>query len=394
MSQYKLPEGWENWPVKQVTIAGKQHNVRYDEKNSYAYLLDDKGNWTGKTANASRKAITADTDTGEEADDSENEGEQTEDQQPPKKKKITLHNTRKSKTNPILIIIIAILAGLLLFKNTSSGPSETTFEVIVAMENIQPGQPVEGKLSAITISAEEYRAYTVNGGIYHADQYDGIRSFIATDFIQKDSLITYTNVGRNFSAKNPWIMNIGTDAVIIIPVTDAGTNLSKYICGNVIDLTVTVETIMKTDDCLDAERPDIPEASSSSSQKIVQVDTYTIRNLVIVDVLNKGQESLYSTHAALAAIPEEHRAETLASRYNIASKVNKDTPAYVTLRVSKECKDWWQTITGKYDSEISVKISFTTNINCTNDAQTKAYSAISSMMPTLADTWNNANYED
>lgn len=389
MSQYKLPENWDKWPTMYISISGTKRKVKYDAAESTVYLLDENGEWTGRRAKAPQGVGEKENSSGPEnsndvnLQEPENENGSAN-ERPSKKKKV-----KKTRTNNILVAVIVVLVSILLFQNISGG-SERTYEVIIAMENIQPGEYLTDKLAAVNISADEYRTYTSSGGIYLSSQYDDIRNFIATSFIPQDGFITYSNVGEAFYMTNPWQLNTGSYTVITIPITADAKNLSKYICGNVVTLTIVTEQLVKTEPYEDASRPSAPEVSGSSALDTYLVSTYVLNNITIVDMLDKDIKSLYGTFATYAAIPSPYLQECLDVRYENISQIKADTPAYISVLVPTETASWWDVIEKtKCTVIVSVEV---TGADCATPLQDETYKAMMELVAALDEIWSESEY--
>lgn len=375
MNQNKLPDNWEALPVKDVTTGGTRRKVKYDQESNTVYLLDEHGNWTGEAAKAPTRP--AETSAGSGAD-----GEQ-QIRRPPK---------AKSKSTPIFIAIIVVLCVLLFIQNFS-GPiaSSQSYNIIIAMENIQPGETIKGKLASRTVSTEEYYKYAATGGLYLDTEYKKIEGYVATSFIPKDGYISYTNVGESFQATNPWTLS-GAANTITIPIDATIDNLERFMWGNEITLTVVARSVIDTVKYPDAYRPSSPEVNGSSSMQSVQIDTYTLTDFTIVDVLNDQKRSLYSTYASLAAIPQLYQKDCLAARYETGNQVQSDIPAYIRIAVSEETAEWWEKITVKrYSLSVTIEI---TGVKCETAYQNETYLALKAMLPGMKSAWKASLEED
>jgi hypothetical protein len=407
MAKYKLPDNWDALPIKDATMGGVKKRIKVDNENGYIYLLDENGDWTGEKCkkpgdppNQEKKpkeeepkeapGATQDTaGSSQNAAASQDVPEQAKEQdgeQPAKKKK----KRRKSVLTPILLAVIAVLAVLLVLQNAGDVMPEKTYSVIVALENIQPGDPIEGKLAATTISATEFSQYSSKGGLYHPDEYDYIKSYVATEFIPADSCITYANVGEEFQASNPWMQDVGY--TITIPIYADVTNLQDFIWVNNLYIELQVEHAVGLEDWPDADRPYTPDAEGSSKLKIVQVDNYTMNSFTIVDVLNDKKQSLYDTYAAFTAIPELYQDECLASRYTSEEEIIADTPAYIKIEVNEATIKWWETITKTKNKSITVSV-YVVGSGCDNQLQNDTHLKIKAIIPDVVYAWNNAVFE-
>lgn len=378
MNEHKLPDNWDALPVKDVTTGGTRRKVKYDQQKNIVYLLDEHGDWTGEAGQAPARPAT----------NAEGQEDGTEE-----KKEIRRPPKAKSKSTPIFIAIIVVLCVLLVLQNSSGSVStQKQYSVIIAMENIQPGEALKGKkLSAHSISMEEYYQYAASGGLYLESEYKNIENYYATSFIPKDGYLSYTNIGESFQATNPWTLS-GASTTITIPIDATLDSLSQFIWGNEINLTVVARSVVETNKYPNAYRPESPEIEGSSSLQSVQIDTYKLNGFTIVDVLNDQKRSLYSTYASLAAIPKLYQEDCLNARYASGNQVQSDIPAYIKIAVSKETAEWWEKIANKrYTVTVTIDII---GVNCETSYQNETYQAMKAMLPILKSAWAEALAED
>ena len=390
MATENLPDNWASLPVMDAVAGGKQMRVKYDNEKQRLYLLDEKGGYTGKflDANAAKSIDPDELNTPEQEKEkppeSQDEQEQPEngmedenDEKPVKKK--TRRRKQSNLLTGVLVAIIICLCGLLYIQSNKSSP-EKQYTIIIAMDNIQPGMPIKGKLASFTIPASDYNLYGKEG-LYLASEYESIENYVATTFIPKDGRITYSNIGESFQITNPW--KPGTNSsYITIPVQAEIDDIDKYIWGNQITLTVVTTKVLSTDSFPNAVHPSTPDASCTSLLQSVQIDTYTISDATIFEVLNDQKKSLYSSYASMAAIPRIYQESSFSSRYSSEGyQVQSEIPAYIQIKVSKETVSWWETLNaGRYTVSVSINV---TGSNCETSFQDETYQAIKTMLPTL-----------
>lgn len=391
MSQYKVPDNWDSLPVEEVLLGGIKKKIKYDKGINTVYLLNDRGEWTGEKAQApARKApVSSAASSGNNAA----AGASADDSTSPDNENPVIMTTKpkKSKWTPILIAIIVILSVLLVAQSNGFSLSKRTYSVIIAMENIQPGARVNGKLASVTISANEYHKYASMGGLYSASDYSAIKDFVATSFIPKDGYVTYANVGETFQATNPWTIS-GTKKTINIPIDVEKDDLEELLWGNKVKLTIVAKRDLSTVNSPDAYRPSSPDVEGSSQVQSIQIDTYTLADVTVIDVLNAKGNSLYTTFAGLAAIPEPYQADCLEARYSSEKQIQSDTPAYIKVEVSGETAKWWQYLCDKkYEVTVAIKVS---GVNCETALQNDTYLALKELIPSIKATWGIPIKED
>lgn len=376
MSEYKLPENWESMPVVNAMIGSNQKKIKYDKETGLVYLLDDNGNWTGEKATAPpamKASLLKNTTELEEAADN------------PKDIQKRKQRPQKSKLTPLLIIIIVVLAAIIFIQNSSGGGSKS-YTVIIAMQNIQPGEKINDKLATLSISAEEYMQYSSAGGVYLEGDFESIEDYVATSFIPQDGVITYTNVGTTYIATNPWNLK-DKPYTITIPVEATTDNLEQFIWGTTTDITFNAKKVIDENAYPEADYPITSDADSNSTLQSIHIITYLMKNVTIVDVLNNQKESLFSSYAAMASVPELYQKESLNARYTNGKQVQSDTPAYIQIEVTKETKEWWDLLTRRYTVKVALEV---TGKNCGNSLQTDIYNSIKTMLPAMKSAWSAA----
>lgn len=392
MANYTLPENWDSFPVKNAVMGGVKKRIKLDEENNIIYLLDENGNWTGEKCVAPPKKPAGNGD--EESQDAattEASAQDTGEKKPEKKKK---KPKKSSGATPLLIIIICILGGILLWQNFgNTKPEAKRYPVIVAMENIYPGDVVSEKLASTTISEEDYARYKAEGGLYHPDEYSEIKKYVATEFIPKDGCITYANVGEVFNIKNPWTMT-GCH-VIVLPVSVTTDDLEEFIWGNRINLQIRVEHTIEHFDEYPGHRPSADGIEGYSELKHRQIDYYSLKGYTIVDVFNNKMKSLYSSYAGVAAIPDNYLEVCLPVRYKSEDEIKDDMPAYIAIEVSEEVLEWWEDANHAYHGETEVSVSWMKVIGsgCENELQSKTHFRIKGILEKLVDAMENTNFD-
>lgn len=392
MSLYTPPENWDHFIIKEVVMGGVRKKVKFDQENNIIYLLNDLGEWTGEKAawaKPANKQKPAQNDKEQDPDaEQDKEANASEDEEtPPLPKPAKRKKSKQSKLTPTLIVIIAIMAVLLVLQNNTGGLFQKSYEVIIAMENIQPGESVKGKLSSVTISFEEYQRYTADGGLYNADDYTNIKEFVATSFIPQDGYISYSNISETFQATNPWMLS-NTDSTITIPIDITNNSIRELVWGKAVTVTINASKKISSEDSPNATRPSPADVSNSSTTQTIQIDHYTLADTVIVDVLNSTKTSLYSDYAAMAAIPEKYRDECLTARYGTESQIYSDLPAYIKVKVSSETAEWWKSLSkASYDFDFTIAEH---GIYCETPLQNETHLALMNIIPYVQSAWDAA----
>lgn len=393
---FELPENWEQLPMREVIINGQRRKIKYDEENELIYMMDSTGKWTGERTKVKlppeKKQESAETpqapeDAGDEHSPANTEATESQNKvqtpAPAKKRK-------KKKSNLLTIIVTALVVlGLVkVFDGKNLDGTPTEYTVIVAMQDIQPGENVGGKLASVTITADEYHQYNAQASLYSADKYSTIKEYVATAYIPSKAYITYGNVGASYSPSNPWAGTQGTETVNI-PIDVDIQQLADYMWGKEVTLTLTVRKVTNQESSGTNDTSE--NISSSSMYETTRVDTYTVPKCTIVDVLDTYKKSLYASYAALVSIPDAYRSDYLSTYYSSRRQIKADTPAYVTLAVPAEFIAIWKNIstTTSYTVDFSV-----TGTACITELQSTAYQSIQQIMPPLVKAWDTKLNED
>lgn len=393
---FELPENWEQLPMREVIISGQRRKIKYDEETEFIYMMDSTGKWTGERTKAKLPPVKK-----QEPPEAAQEPESTEgeaasattevpEDSPKAQAPAPAKKRKKKKSNlfTILVTALVVLGLVKVFDGKKLDGTPTEYTVIAAMQDIQPGESVSGKLASITITAAEYHQYNAQTSLYSADKYNTIKEYVATAYIPAKAYITYGNVGASYSPSNPWAGTQGAET-INVPVDINIQQLANYMWGKEVTFTLTVRKVISHE----PQENGSANAGYTSSSMIetTNVDTYTVPKCTIVDVLDTYKKSLYASYAALVSIPDAYRFDYLSTYYSSHRQLKADTPAYVTLTVPAEFASIWKNVVNTYSYEVELSVTGST---CTTALQYDAYQAIQKIMPSLIKAWDTKLNED
>ena len=150
--------------------------------------------------------------------------------------------------------------------------------------------------------------------------------------------MTYANVSSTPPRlpSNPWIIdeNIYTDIPIASDMLENG-NLNF---GAIMDLKIEKESVTETKVNKQDSEETVPGMEHESSvQQSYIVDTYTLSDIVLCDLINAYGESLYNYYAKYLSIPVGERTDYIEMQLkNDPELKERLTPVYITICVSKE----------------------------------------------------------
>ena len=379
-------------PVKTMTVGGGERRGRFDEVNQLFYELNEDGELTGRVAHIQTPAPPPEEPPEEEDDrDTTGSGPAKKPKRKNRKRKERIpgpHDPAGDRRKYRVVLIGAILTALLIallygprtivgnltgqFSGAAavqeagengepqSAEAPDSIAVVQVTKDVIPGDRITGDMiREASISAESYNLITLGGRlVYPWDRRETLIGSYISAYVPAGQYLTYADVStvRPGSDRNPWIVdeNIYTD----IPVTEDMLSSGQLSFGSVMDLTIRKESVHETEVKPDENEETVPGLEHSASvQKSITVDTYTLRDIVLCDLLNREGESICSSFIRFLSIPEEEREGYLARLFSTDPGTIQDlTPAYITVCVTKEQMDRLGDLTA---DGVSITVSFT-----------------------------------
>lgn len=367
-------------PKRTVNIGEKRQVIACDFAKRMAYFLDEKGFPSGqatrlddtKMAQLNREKERQATErmvveteaeeqtrpslrgflgkiaerTGREQEDDECDGSESENQEDT----LARRQNRKKKLAAGVLVVLAVAAAALSAKYMAAGkPAEPGSTGAVALDKIDviqvtkeliPGDVITSDtIQKVSISAEAYNQISLSSvNLYQWSRSDSLLDAYAVRYIPRGQYLTYDNVNTVYQQKsNPWGKAGEGNTFLTLPIEDGGEGMNY---GKILNLTITKKTVKETNSKRgEGEEPpgiDGLEHKTSVEQSAV-VDTYGLSNVVLCDMLNGDNGSLYETFTSWMEIPAGEQSSYIKNRL-LADKTLKEklTPKYIKVRVTKE----------------------------------------------------------
>ena len=347
-----------------LTLAGK----RDDEDNS-----EDDADYVAKRTKKQEKdgedgSGSNDTDREEKDENTENDKDDEA-----KKKRIFV-------IAAIIIVIISIFfSARIMFsgndsqseqQQTESAEQQKTVAIIASSADLIPGDQItEDNIKKKSISQDTYNVLSANGAkVYKWQSHESLIDMYVTEYIPTGEYLTYDNVDTVYTQPgNPWNDADRGYSYVTIPVNERTVKNLGY--GSIINLTITKQTVNTeqgaSQDALndandgneitDSDAPGLKH--SQSAQKAYIVDTYELSNVIVCDLLNENEDSLYSAYTSLMSIPAGEQASYLKLRmqhdddfYSIVK------PAFLSVKITTQQEE---EIGSMDNDDTAVKISVT-----------------------------------
>ena len=410
-------------PQRSFIIGGQRKTGLYDQDTNKFYLLDEDGKLTGRCValrsqpRHSPPKVESGTDGSvgtnpEERETPEKAGVQ-------EKKKVGNSNigdnpdiTRKAKPIFIGLAVVAVVAvlavqmGGFFQKDPSNGqlPADTPepgivttnpddepnsadtlneIAVVQVVRDLIPGDVITpDDLQSQTISADSFSSFALSGNnIYKWERSEELVGKYINTYTQAGTYLSYNNVEAAFTfASNPWTWPSEGTMLIEIPIDDENLDNALLNYGAQFNLEIRKETVNKTPTGGttggDTQEPtEIPGLNHSTTVDVTTtVDTYTITDLVVCDLLNSDRESLYNRYCAYNGIPAGEQLPYLRDALKEDSLLEKQLhPVYLMARVTTAQGEAMGDLSAK---DTSVKLSISEAVDNSTDAKT-SFAAVS-----------------
>lgn len=415
--------------VRQFKIGGSTRSGMFDENTKMLYMLDENGELTGECARYKGSLPVTPPSTPQET----SAAEQKKPAQPEKKKTasgdaVEKKSTSKNKYLKYLLLVVALMAVFVMVSTVMNTLSTDTEEqpdtvldepiketvsdlygisegaesvsVIQVVRNMLPGEVISSDdIQEITVSYAFYAQLSLsNSTLYKWESAEHLIGCYVKEYMPSGGLMSYDDVVSSYElaiGSNPWLENV-EGSYIKIPLTEELKANTDLRFGSLIDLAVVSEdkktTTIKNPD--DDETEEIYESEGitheSSVGSNILVDTYTISDLVVCDVLASDGNSIFDAYVSYMGVPVGERYDFFTALFNDDPSLPDElTPAYILVHVSDVQLD----IIGKLDKDSNYSVSLADGVGCTSTdertfaAESKALAAtISEVVSQLEET--------
>lgn len=266
-------------------------------------------------------------------------------------------------------------------------PSLNTIQVIQVKQDLIPGDVItEDVIQSATISAESYNQITLGGtNIYQYNRASSLIGKYATAYIPTGQYLAYNNVASAYTPpKNPWVNEQQGKVYVTAPLDDETATSVLLNFGAKVDMTIKKETVRQTEAPDDS--PDIPGMTHQTTiYQSVSIDTYEMQNVIVCDILNAEQVSIYDEYTKLMEIPAGEQLNYLrAALLEDETLADTLTPAYIRIKIGIDQSD---AIGDLSDKSISIKYKLHDNsdIDTTTDAKREYAAQARALAETIRD---------
>lgn len=305
-------------PVRRVRIGDSHRSGYFDEKNNCVYLIDDNGELTGTKANIKspqklpEEAAPDYTQIRKEESLSVTKSRQGKKKDGGKDPVKAFSNKQSNKKVGMLAVIAALFLGIIFLSTKSLPKSENVFfaadsgnkiDVIILNCDVIPGDEItEDMLSSATIDEKTYNQITMGGtDIYKWDRKDNLIGMYAISYIQKNQYMSVEAVSDKYSIHpNPWGSSDAEMDYIDIPVNDDISPETLHI-GDKVNLKFTLER--KEGQTSEDMQTNKNGVSITKNSDITTFEEYSIKDIVVANIITADGSDIYSKLAPLVSIP-------------------------------------------------------------------------------------------
>ena len=261
-------------------------------------------------------------------------------------------------------------------------PANSTY-VLTAKETMLPGHVLTAEdFEQEALDYLEYQTLTSGGGFYTKEELDRLEGLVVITYVPAGKYLSYEDVSTYYAPANPWGRTESQQMIITLPIEVTSSNLTSCLWGNYVDITITVETKLRSPNDADNNQVTPPAGiqHQSSTVESILVDTYKLHAAAIVDVLDANRGSLYTRYSALASIPVVFRQDYLMQDYEDLTLLAADTPCYIQIAVPVEQGELLDSLN---QENMTVAIQNPTQNNST-DLQSATYASLQEIGAAIA----------
>ena len=204
--------------------------------------------------------------------------------------------------------------------------------------NLLPGTRLNAdQLTPLRISQDSYDTFcSYRDSLYLWSAVEDLfaTSNYATRFIPKGQFLGYDDVSAvSPIMPNPWILENSGHQYVTIPISDSIAGDDRLTFGSLCDAEIIVSSVSDTRSQEEDLYIDNMRRITVSENK----DKYLISGVVICDILDSEQNSLYEDYRKLAEIPSGLQLSYLRNSFRAEPEMNSMlTPKYVLVRLTSD----------------------------------------------------------
>lgn len=257
-------------------------------------------------------------------------------------------------------------------------PTLSNIQVIQVKDIMIPGDTItEDNVQAAEISAADYELLRANGRIlYQWDTVNNLIGMVVNKYIPKGGYIASGDESATYTpASNPWVNEQAGMTYVTLPLDETTAASSLLNFGAKADITVTKKTTSQT-----SQQEDGTITTVTSEKK------YPFTSIIICDIWNADQESIYPQYSSYLAIPAGERLDYIRDALlEDADLERKLTPAYIRVKIDSTLA----TEIGDFNSN-NITISYALHDANDIDVTTDAKREFASQARALDETINQA----
>lgn len=205
-------------------------------------------------------------------------------------------------------------------------PTLSNIQVIQVKDIMIPGDAITtNNVQSAEISAADYELLRANGRIlYQWDVVNNLIGMVVNKYIPKGGYIASGDESATYTpASNPWVNDQAGMTYVTLPLDETTATSSLLNFGSKADINITKKTTSQT-----TQQEDGTITTVTSEKK------YPFTSVIICDIWNADQESIYPQYSAYLAIPAGERLDYIrAALLKNTSLEAKLTPAYIRIKI-------------------------------------------------------------
>lgn len=240
-------------------------------------------------------------------------------------------------------------------------PSLDSIQVIQVTKTLIPGDTItEDNIQAASISAADYEMLRASGRLlYQWDVVNNLLGKVLNTYIPKGSYIASGDESSTYTPpSNPWVNQQQGMTYVTMPL-DATTAASALLnFGAKVDIDLKKETTSET-----------VTQEDGTITTTVSTKPYSFDSVIVCDILNSNQESIYPKYSAYLSIPAGAQLDYIrADLAGDAALIKNLTPAYIQVKIDSAVAEEIGDFTAKNVS-IVYTLHAADDIDVTTDAK-------------------------
>lgn len=234
--------------------------------------------------------------------------------------------------------------------NLAEKAAAESYNVLVVKRNLFRGNRItENDLAFCEISKAEFASC---GGAYTADCASAVIGLEATRFLPFGSILTFDSCSfQTDYSESPWSKLTKGQEYLDVPYSISVENLCDWIPGEIVSLSLDVDTTKSQRSDSNTDEIDGMEHSSAVSASTT-TDSFKFSSIQIADLLNANGESIFLHYANLYSVPIGFIPSIMREEYDEKS-IQDFIPCYIRFVVTSDQRKAIGTLS---EDTVSVKL--------------------------------------